>query len=95
MKEKFGTKLGEVVSVDPEADEEGGGKPTELTIEVVQSEVNRISQAIVAMGGVVRVVNVDPIGEVEIEFRGPNRVKKGLELALLDVEFVKHVKFVS
>jgi len=97
LKEKFGTKLGEVVSVDPEADEEGGGKPTELTIEVVQSEVNRISQAIVAMGGVVRVVNVDPIGEVEIEFRGPNRVKKGLELALLDVEFVKHVnvKFVS
>ena len=47
------------------------------------------------MGGVVRVANVDPIGEVEIEFRGPNRVKKGLELALLDVEYVKHVKFVS
>ena len=96
LKEKFGTKLGEVVSVDPEElNGEGGGKPTELTMEAVQAEVTRISQAIVAMGGVVRVVSVDPIGEVEIEFRGPNRVKKGLELALLDVEFVKHVKFVS
>ena len=97
LKEKFGTKLGEVVSVDPDEllNGEGGGKPTELTMEAVQAEVTRISQAIVAMGGVVRVVSVDPIGEVEIEFRGPNRVKKGLELALLDVEFVKHVKFVS
>ena len=61
----------------------------------MQEEVDRISTAIVAMGGVVRVVGVDPIGVVEIEYRGPNRVKKGLELALLDVEFVKHVKFVS
>ena len=94
LKEKFGKKLGEVIQVDP--DELGSEEnPTELTLEAVQAEVNRISTAIVAMGGVVRVVNVDPVGEVEIDFRGPNRVKKGLELALLDVEFVKHVKFVS
>jgi len=95
LKEKFGMKLGEVIQVDPEEDSEDGGTPTELTLDAVQAEVNRISTAIVAMGGVVRVVNVDPVGEVEIDFRGPNRVKKGLELALLDVEFVKHVKFVS
>ena len=95
LKEKFGMKLGEVIQVDPDEDSEDGGTPTELTLEAVQAEVNRISTAIVAMGGVVRVVNVDPVGEVEIDFRGPNRVKKGLELALLDVDFVKHVKFVS
>ena len=95
LNEKFGERLGEVIQVDPEEEEGGGGAPKELTIESVQVEVNRISQAIIAMGGVVRVVGVDPIGEVEIEFRGPNRVKKGLELALLDVEYVKHVKFVS
>lgn len=94
LKEKFGDRLGEVMQVEP-AEGEEGAKPTELTLEVVQSEVERISTAIVAMGGVVRVVGVDPIGEVEIEFRGPNRVKKGLELALLDVEYVKHVKFTS
>ncbi|KAL7529867.1 hypothetical protein ACHAXR_006104 [Thalassiosira sp. AJA248-18] len=97
LKEKFGDRLGQVIQVDPDEDEDGngGGKPKELTMEAVQEEVNRISTAIVAMGGVVRVVGVDPIGEVEIDFRGPNRVRKGLELALLDVEFVKHVKFVS
>lgn len=95
LKEKFEEKLGEVIQVDPNDDGDGGGKPTELTMEAVQSEVKRISQAIVAMGGVVRVVSVDKIGVVEIEFRGPNKVKKGLELALLDVEYVKHVKFVS
>jgi len=97
LKEKFGDRLGEVIQVEPGGGGEGGGggKPSELTIEAVQAEVNRMSAAITAMGGVVRVVSVDPIGVVEIEFRGPNRVKKGLELALLDVEFVKHVKFVS
>ena len=96
LKEKFEEKLGEVIQVDPNDGDGGdGGNPTELTMEAVQSEVKRISQAITAMGGVVRVVSVDKIGVVEIEFRGPNKVKKGLELALLDVEYVKHVKFVS
>jgi Fe-S cluster biogenesis protein NfuA len=96
LKEKFEEKLGEVIQVDPNDGDGGdGGKPTELTMDAVQSEVKRISQAITAMGGVVRVVSVDKIGVVEIEFRGPNKVKKGLELALLDVEYVKHVKFVS
>jgi len=96
LKEKFEERLGEVIQVDPD-NEDGadGGKPKELTMDAVQVEVKRISQAITAMGGVVRVVSVDPIGVVEIEFRGPNKVKKGLELALLDVEYVKHVKFVS
>ncbi|KAL7463829.1 hypothetical protein ACHAXS_004179 [Conticribra weissflogii] len=93
LKENFGNSLGEVVQVEPEAEE--GGKPTELTIEAVQGEIDRMAAAISAMGGVVRIVNVDPIGVVEIEFRGPNKVKQGLELALLDVEYVKHVKFVS
>ena len=94
--EKFGSKLGEVVQVDDEgAGGEGGGGATELTVESVQAEVNRMSNAMVAMGAVVRVVGVDPVGVAEIEFRGPNKVKKGLELALLDVEYCKHVKFVS
>ncbi len=95
LREKFEERLGEVIQVDPDNEDGDGGKPTELTMEAVQVEVKRISQAITAMGGVVRVVSVDPIGVVEIEFRGPNKVKKGLELALLDVEYVKHVKFVS
>jgi Fe-S cluster biogenesis protein NfuA len=108
LREKFGTVLGDVVQVDPNDDDNnnnedgnsGDGKTlkrkaNELTIDAVQAEVDRMSGAIVAMGGVVRIVNVDPIGVVTIDYRGPNRVKRGLELALLDVEYVKHVKFVS
>jgi Fe-S cluster biogenesis protein NfuA len=106
LREKFGTVLGEVVQVDPNDNDSDGdsnsgdgnktkGKATELTIDAVQAEVDRMAGAIAAMGGVVRIVNVDPIGVVTIDYRGPNRVKRGLELALLDVEYVKHVKFVS
>ena len=42
-----------------------------------------------------RVVGVDPIGMVEIEYWGPNRLQKGLELAVLDMEYVNYVKFIS
>jgi Fe-S cluster biogenesis protein NfuA len=102
LREKFGTVLGDVVQVDPNDDDNANDdgkilkrKAKELTIDAVQAEVDRMSGAIVAMGGVVRIVNVDPIGVVTIDYRGPNRVKRGLELALLDVEYVKHVNFVS
>ena len=55
-----------------------------------------MSQAITAMGGVVRISGVDPeFGVVTIDYRGPNRVRRGLKLALLDVEYVRHVEFVS
>jgi hypothetical protein len=45
------------------------------------------------MGGNYEVVNVDPIGVVEIKFKGPNKLQGGLELALLDIPLCKHVKF--
>jgi Fe-S cluster biogenesis protein NfuA len=89
LKENF-KDLGEVIRVE----EEGEEKPTELTYQVVEQEVNRIKPAIVAMGGLVDIVSVDPIGVVEIKFRGANKVRQGVELALLDIDFVKHVKFV-
>jgi Fe-S cluster biogenesis protein NfuA len=90
LKESF-PDLGEVVQVeDPSLTSE----PTELTWEAVEAELNRIKPAIIAMGGVVRIKSVDPIGVVELEFRGGNKVKQGLELAIQDVPFVKHVKFV-
>jgi hypothetical protein len=74
--------------------EDEEGKPTELTYQAVENEVNRIKPAIIAMGGLVDILNVDPIGVVELKFRGANKVRTGLELALLDIDFVKHVKFV-
>ena len=99
LREKFGDALGEVLQVDPSSsstDSIEGGKAKELTMEAVRAEVDRMSQAITAMGGVVRIEDVDPeFGVVTIDYRGPNRVRRGLELALLDVEYVRHVKFVS
>ncbi|KAL3778167.1 hypothetical protein ACHAW5_008969 [Stephanodiscus triporus] len=96
LRERFGEALGEVKQVDPESGGDGGGKATALTTEAVRAEVDRMSRAITAMGGVVRIADVDSeFGVVTIDYRGPNRVRRGLELALLDVEYVRHVKFVS
>jgi Fe-S cluster biogenesis protein NfuA len=70
-------------------------KPTELTWQAVEDEVNRLVPAIIAMGGVVELVSVDPAtGVVELYFRGANKVQQGLELALLDVPFVNKVNFI-
>jgi len=80
----------QVVQVEDESD-----KPTELTYAAVEQEVKRIQPAIVAMGGVVEIINVDPIGEVTLHFRGANKVRQGLEMALLDIPFCKHIKFVT
>jgi Fe-S cluster biogenesis protein NfuA len=88
LKENFPDLKG-VEQVDDDAED----KPTELTYLAVEDEINRLKGAIIAMGGVVEIISVDPIGVVELKFRGANRVQQGVELALLDVPFVKHVKF--
>ena len=95
LQENF-ENMGEVAQVTPE--EEGGdgdGDAKELTMDAVMKEIGRIGPAIKAMGGVVEVLSVDPVGVVEIKFRGANKVQQGLELALRDVKYVKHVKFVN
>ena len=93
LKEHY-SDLGQVIQVT--GDEDGSGEPEGLTYEAVEQEVRRISQAIIAMGGVVRIQNVDTdTGAVQIFFRGSNKVQQGLELALLDVPHLKHVEFVS
>jgi len=93
LRENF-EDLGDVMQVeDPLV--EAANNAQELTLEAVEAEVRRIMPAISAMGGVIEILNVDPIGLVEMSFRGPNRVQHGLELAILDVPYVKHVKFVN
>ena len=99
LRENF-DDLGEVINVEnsgPLTSMNTAVEPPkeELTLEAVQTEINRIGPAISAMGGTVEIKNIDPIGVVEIQFRGPNKLQQGLELALRDVKYVKHVKFVS
>ena len=80
----------EVFQVEEETD-----NATELTYEAIEEEIKRIRPAITAMGGMIEIILVDPIGEVTLSFRGANKVRQGLEMALLDVPFCKHIKFVS
>lgn len=100
LREKF-DNLGSVEQVQPSDMVEGegdGGVSTKkgLTMEAVMKEINRIGPAISAMGGLVEVLTVDEeLGVVEVRFRGANKVQQGLELALRDVPYVKHVKFVN
>jgi hypothetical protein len=47
------------------------------------------------MGGVAKLVKVDSdLGVVEISFRGSNKIRQGLELAIMDVPFVNRVEFI-
>jgi Fe-S cluster biogenesis protein NfuA len=94
LRENFGNDV--AVTQVTDTNNGDGGAPTELTLAAVQQEVQRLSTAVIAMGGVVRIVNVDAAtGVVQLNFRGANKVQKGLELALLDVPFVNAVQFVN
>jgi len=94
LKENF-PNLNEVLQVD-NADETNGEIPTELTMGAVREEVNRLKPAVSAMGGVLEIVGVDPeFGVVELTFRGSNKVRHGVELAVLDIPFANKVMFVA
>jgi NFU1 iron-sulfur cluster scaffold homolog, mitochondrial len=91
LKEKF-PDIREIVQVE-NVDE---SIPKELTLGAVEDEINRLKPAIIAMGGVVRLVSIDSAsGLVSMEFRGAQKVRQGLELAILDVPFVTEVRFVE
>ena len=90
LKENFGPD----VKVEQVEDEEN--KPTSLSMQMVQDEVDRIKPAITAMGGVVKVLSADAdTGVVKLQFRGASRVQQGLELAIRDLPFVNAVQFVQ
>lgn len=89
LKENFG-EIGEVKQVDDPA-----AGTTQLTKDVVQESVSALEPAINAMGGTVEVVDVTELGVVELKFRGSNKIKYGLELAIRDLPKVKHVEFVE
>jgi len=91
LKENF-PGLGEVIQVEDPAT--AAAQPTELEWQAVEDELSRIRPAIIAMGGVVQIVSVDPIGVVELKYQGPNKLQQGIELAVQDIPFVKHIKFV-
>lgn len=89
LKENF-ENLGQVLQIEDD------NTPKELSFEMVAVEVNRITPAIIAMGGSVEIISIDGVsGVVELKFRGASKVRQGLELAVQDIDFVKEVRFVE
>lgn len=92
LREKF-PSLVEVIKV-----QENDTAPKELSDyeAMVEVEIQRIRPAITAMGGSIQVVSVNhETGIVLIQFRGSKKVQQGVELAILDIDFVKEVQFVD
>jgi Fe-S cluster biogenesis protein NfuA len=91
LREKFPT-LKEVLR----SDEDSEAQPKELSYQAVEEEINRLKPAIMAMGGSIQLLKVDgENGIVDIQFRGSKKVQQGVELAILDVSFVKEVNFLD
>ena len=92
LREKFPSMV-EVIKV-----EENDTTPKELSDyeAMVEVEIQRIRPAITAMGGNIQLVSVNNVtGIVLMEFRGSKKVQQGVELAILDIDFVKEVQFVD
>ena len=84
LRENF-PDLREVLSV---SEEETPG----LTKETVEKALSKISAAIKALKGSVEVAEVDPSkGSVKVLFKGPAKLKQGVELVIRDVPLVKEV----
>ena len=95
LKEQFGPSVmvEQVTTSTPATGTDGDGESAHYG-SLVQEELNRIMPAISAMGGTCNIVNIDEeVGHVQLFYRGPERVKQGLELALRDV--IPSVEFVD
>jgi Fe-S cluster biogenesis protein NfuA len=92
LKENF-AYLGPITAVDSET-AAAYASANQVNPEKVQEVVNKILPAIQGMGGLVAGVDVAlQSGVVTVNFQGPARLKKGIELALKDVDRVTAVVF--
>eukprot|EP01041_Mallomonas_annulata_P004423 gene4423-8807_t len=90
LKENF-ANLGSVISVDPAVTEKK--EEEKLTIEMVQSSLERVLPAVKAMGGAVEVIAVDDnTGLVKLAYKGPAKLKQGVELVVKDNKLVKMIE---
>ena len=70
-------------------------KPIELlSIELIETSLEVVKSRINAMGGSFTVESVNQhTNEVIIGFKGPNKLKQGIELILKDMKMIKNIKF--
>ena len=84
LKENF-SNLGPVISVDPQS-------MNLLTVEMVQESLSKIMPAIKGMGGLVEVRSTDTAtGTVLLSYKGPAKLRQGIELVLKDIALIKNV----
>ena len=87
LKENF-YGLGEIKAVDNNSIIE----TSNLTEEMVTSALDKILPAVKGMGGSVEINSVDAnSGIITITYKGPSKLKKGIELVLKDIKFVTSV----
>jgi Fe-S cluster biogenesis protein NfuA len=85
LRENF-PDLKEVLSVSESNDE------PQLTTESVETALSKISPAIKALKGVLEIAEVNgSTGVVRIKFKGPAKLKQGVELVIKDVALVTEV----
>ena len=89
LRENF-DNLGAISSTSPV---EGEPQVPILTADIIESTLANILPAIHGMGGSVEVKSVvSGTGEVSIVYKGPPRLRKGVELVLKDIKGVKSLR---
>lgn len=89
LKENF-PNLKDVINLSQAVEEVT--KPTTITIESVNDALAQISSAVKGMGGIIAVESVDPdSGIVTLKYKGPTKLKQGVELVVKDVKYVQSV----
>jgi hypothetical protein len=74
--------------------------PVAAEVSSVRSEdidkiIAQLLPAIKGLGGSVSLVGIDASGIVELQFKGPDRLQKGIQMALLDDKRISAVKFTA
>lgn len=86
LKEQYGPNLVVEQVLEDNNSNGSGENSSSYYRSLVEDELKRLSPAVTAMGGTTRIVQVnEDTGEVQLFFRGPSKLKQGLELALRDV----------
>jgi len=89
LREKFGSRLGQVVRVE-------GETKALLSVEVCEEILDWVTPAVENLGGTMEILSVDsPSGSVTIKYSGPEKLTYGIELTLQDDPRVKSVEFVK
>ena len=66
-----------------------------LTVEMIEELLSKLLPTIQRLGGTISIPSVDAEGGIpKVQFTGPDRLKKGVDLILKENELVKGVEYV-